>query len=1027
MPAGAATDHFGRVTFNGLAVPGATVTATQREQQVVTVTDQEGVFHLAVLSDGLWTVRVEMIGFIALSHDITVEAGAPASTWEMKMLALAEMTRGLRPAPPDGGRALLDPANPSGRSERSRPAPRGDRARRANGTDRSEPTAVQPAPASPSTGFQRAQVNPSAGGAAVVNEPTAAGDADRGGADGFLINGSVNNGAASPFAQLAAFGNNRRNARSLYNGGIGMQVGNSALDSRPFSFTGQPSGQPSYNDAQIMASFAGPLRIRNLLRNGPNMFLGYQRFVEHNASAQSALMPTALERAGDFSQTRDAAGRAIQLIDPAGGRPFAGNVIPAGRLSPQAASLLNYYPVPNLDAGGRFNYQAPVLDTRHQDAGQGRFSQSLGAGRNQLFGNLALQRTTTEAGNVFGFSDSARASGIDTAVNWSHRFSQLLSLRLRYQFTRLTNSAAPYFASRTNVSGEAGISGNDQTPINWGPPRLLFSSGVAGLGNAQAAANSTSTHGVGAEILSIHGRHSVTMGGDLRRQRWSILSQQDARGTFSFSGSATGSDLADFMLGLPHSSSIAFGNADKDFKAAAYDAYVTDDWRVSPILTVNAGVRWEYEAPTDERLGRLANLDVAPGFTSVRPVVGNDLVHGDPWGLQPRIGLALRPIAGSSLVIRAGYGVYRNTSIYQPIAMLLAQQPPLSKTLSVERTAANPLTLANGFTGAPGIAPNTFAVDPDFRAGYAHNWQILAQRDLPASLTMTATYLGTHGSRLMQELLPNTSPVGSPQSCATCQPVDASAEVGPAGFVYLRSNGHSDRHTGQLQLRRRLRNGLTAMVQYALSKAMDDAGAFTGVNMTGSAIAQDWRHPEAEWAASNFDQRHLVTAQLQYTSGAGVSGGGMMDGAAAKFFRGWTLTGQLTAGSGLPLTPVYLTSVPGTGVTGSIRASVTGASTDPPEGYYLNPSAYSAPASGQWGTAGRNSISGPRQFSLDAGIGRTFLWGDRLNLDWRLNAANVLNRVTYAAVNTFVGSPQFGLPTIANPMRKVQTSLRLRF
>src|SRR5207344_1935456 len=140
---------------------------------------------------------------------------------------------------------------------------------------------------------------------------------------------------------------------------------------------------------------------------------------------------------------------------------------------------------------------------------------------------------------------------------------------------------------------------------------------------------SNTTQGWGAEILSTHGRHAITFGGDVRRQSWSILSQQDARGAFSFSGSATGSDLADFMLGLPHASSIAFGNADKDFLAPAYDAYLTDDWRVSPILTVNAGARWEYEAPIDERLGRLSNLAVAPGFVAVAPVVGNDLVHGD--------------------------------------------------------------------------------------------------------------------------------------------------------------------------------------------------------------------------------------------------------------------------------------------------------------------------------------------------------------------------------------------------------------
>src|SRR6185436_14408591 len=212
--------------------------------------------------------------------------------------------------------------------------------------------------------------------------------------------------------------------------------------------------------------------------------------------------------------------------------------------------------------------------------------------------------------------------------------------------------------------------------------------------------------------------------------------------------------------------------------------------------------------------------------------------------------------------------------------------------------------------------------------------------------------------------------------------------------------------------------------QYTLSKAMDDAGAFTGVSMSGSAIAQDWQHPEAEWAPSNFDQRHLLTGQVQYTSGSGVTGGGTLDGRFAKFLRGWTITAQMTAGSGLPISPIYLTSVAGTGVTGPIRASTTGVSTGTPDGYYINPLAYAAPAPGQWGNAGRNSITGPRVFSLDGGIGRTFLWGDRLNFDWRLNATNVLNRVTYAAVNTSVGSPQFGLPTVANPMRKLQASIR---
>jgi hypothetical protein len=654
----------------------------------------------------------------------------------------------------------------------------------------------------------------------------------------------------------------------------------------------------------------------------------------------------------------------------------------------------------------------------------------------------------TSTASVFGFEDAIEVSGLDTAVNWSRRFSQFVTFRLRYQFNRLTSEVTPHFANRTNVSGDAQIGGNNQEPVNWGPPRVTFSSGVESLVDAQYAFTRSQTHAANAETLWGHGRHNTVFGGDVRWQQLDVRAQQDARGAFTFTGAATGSDLADFLLGVPHASSIAFGNADKYLLAPSYDAYVTDDWRFGPGLTLNTGVRWEYEAPITERFGRLVNLDVAPGFTAVSPVLASDpagpltgrrypksLIEPDRRGIQPRIGMAWRPVAGSSLVVRAGYGIYRNTGVYQSIAMLMAQQSPLSKTLSVENSAANPLTLANGFVAAPGVPSNTFAVDPDFRVGYAENWQLSLQRDLPASLTVLTTYLGTRGSRLMQQFVPNTYPAGAANPCPAC----------PSGFVYLTSNGRSTRHAGQFQLRRRLRNGLTATVQYTLSKAMDDAATLSagsglqavpsglqsvpsaGASLSGAAIAQDWLDLDAEWGASNFDQRHLVTAQFQYTTGVGVTGGALLTGLTGTLFKGWTLTSQLTAGSGLPLTPTVLTSIAGTGVTGTIRGDLTGVSPLAPAGYYANPAAYSPPAPGRWGSARRNSIIGPGQFGLNAGLTRTFLWGNRLNLDWRIDATNVLNRVTYSSVNTIVGSPQFGLPNRANTMRKIQTSLRLRF
>lgn len=321
----AAADHYGRVTFGGILVPGATVTAIQHDTQRVTVTDQQGVYRFADITDGVWMLRIEMLGFATLTREVTIAPNTPPLTWELTLLRFEEMTRGL---PPPSAESKEPPrVSIAGRQAAASTAP------------------VQASPPPPG-GFQRAQVNTSAAAGAITNNAAGAdADVNQSAADGFLINGSVNNGAASPFAQLAAFGNNRRGGRSLYNGGFGVLLGNSAWDTRPFSFTSQRTPKPSYSDAQILGSFAGPLRIPGVLKNGPTLFLGYQRTVDHNASSQSALMPTPLERTGDFSHTLDRAGRPLPIVDPATGLPFAGNTIPSDRISPQAAALLHYYQI----------------------------------------------------------------------------------------------------------------------------------------------------------------------------------------------------------------------------------------------------------------------------------------------------------------------------------------------------------------------------------------------------------------------------------------------------------------------------------------------------------------------------------------------------------------------------------------------------------------------------------------------------------------------------------------------------------
>jgi hypothetical protein len=342
----------------------------------------------------------------------------------------------------------------------------------------------------------------------------------------------------------------------------------------------------------------------------------------------------------------------------------------------------------------------------------------------------------------------------------------------------------------------------------------------------------------------------------------------------------------------------------------------------------------------------------------------------------------------------------------------MAQQSPLSKSLSVQNSPANPLTLANGFNASPSTTANTFAIDPNFRSGYSHNWSLSVQQNLAGSIVLTATYLGTKGTRAAQVFLPNTYPAGAVNPCPAC----------PSGSAYMTSNGNSTREAGLVQLRRRLHNGFTASLQYTLAKSIDDA-ALGGRGQGGQVIAQNWLNLTAERGLSNFDQRHLATAQVQYTTGIGVGGGTLLRGWEGAAFKDWTFITNITAGSGMPLTPVYIAAVRNTGVTGSIRPDYTGAPVyAAPAGRFLNPAAYTAAAAGLWGDAGRNSITGPNQFAVNASMGRTF--GD---FDLRFDSTNALNHVTFPSWNTTVNSAQFGLANAANAMRSVQATLRWRF
>jgi trimeric autotransporter adhesin len=790
-----------------------------------------------------------------------------------------------------------------------------------------------------------------------------------------VINGSVVNGAATPFAQPRAFGNNRPRPGAKYSGLLSGVFASSALNARPFSFGAADMPPPSTGEAQVAFSLGGPLRLPRVIRNGPQMFLSVQHGLTRAATAATALMPTLAERRGEFSTFE----------------------IPPDRITPQARALLAYYPLPNASTTRGANHLGTIRTKSAADALQ--FGINTPAGRRVTIGAaVSFQRTHADTIDLFGFRDASEQSALNATANWQRRINTRSSARLRYQFTRSAGTLTPYFANRANVSADAGIEGNSQTPNDWGPPALSFPD-IARLGDANYQHTSAITHSAGGDYLFKHGRHDVTIGGDVKRTAVGIAQQADPRGTLSFTGAATGIAFADFLLGIPATSTIGFGNPLEHLAGESFDAYATDDWRMSGV-TLNVGARWEYET----------------AFTDTSRVL-RGAAHGD-GAIEPRLGASWRPLLASSFVIRASYGIYRNLGLYQPLAALLIQQPPFARTFSVQNTAQTPLSLAAPFPAAV-AASKTFAADDAFRPGSAQNWAISAQRDLPGSLTVIVGYLGTKGARLTQASLPNTYPPGAENPCPSCR----------SGYVLLSAGGRSLRNAAQATLRRRLHDGFTATAQYTLAKSTDDAATFSTASISPASltVAQNWLDFEAERGPSAFDQRHLLTGQVQYTTGEGVTGGTLVDGTWGRIYKDWTVAGQLTTGSGLPFTPMAFVAVNGTGFVG-IRPKLTGVPPLPaPRGAYANRDAYATPPPGMWGDAGRNSIRGPGQFGLDASAARVFRVRGRTTLEWRVAAANVLNRVTFSAVNAYVSSPQFAQPTQANPMRRIQMTMRYRF
>jgi hypothetical protein len=471
-------------------------------------------------------------------------------------------------------------------------------------------------------------------------------------------------------------------------------------------------------------------------------------------------------------------------------------------------------------------------------------------------------------------------------------------------------------------------------------------------------------------------------------------------------------------------------NNHQHLRTNSYNTFVNDSWRVHRRLTLNAGVRYEYNTPAVDAQDRVALFN--PTTRTVVPVGTNGMpragYEGDKNNIAPRVGWAWT--LDQNTVLRGSYGLFYDQSALAPGEALYFNPPYYELNFNIP-SQTSLITLQNPFpnTTSAFIPKSVLAIQRDFRTAYITHWNLGVQRQLGDNRLFEVAYVAAKGTKLLagRDINQPTPSTRQPN----LRPLPQFSDI-----TMLESRANSIYHSLQLSYQQRLSTGLSVLGAYTFGKSIDDASGF----FTSSGdpnFPQDSNSPGAERGRSNFDVRHRMSVSYSYALpfGAGqrwLSNGG----AAAAIFGDWESFGIVTLQSGRPFTVALQSTLDNSntgfanlGFNGNDRPNLVGnpkLSNPTPERWF-NTAAFTTPAFGTFGSAGRNIVDGPGyanvNFSLLKNIGLT----ESVKLQLRAESFNLFNRVNFDLPDNFVGSPSFGRIRSAQSPRHIQFGLKLLF
>lgn len=840
-----------------------------------------------------------------------------------------------------------------------------------------------------------------------------------------------------------------RSGENQFHGSIYEYFENSAMNARNF-FDGRDKPRLAQN--QFGASLGGPVRANQWF-----FFADWETTRERRGLTVVSTVPSVEEKTGNFGTT--------PIYDPLSlkrnngvylRQPLPGNRVPESRISEAARNLMNLYPDPSLP-GSVNNY----VSTPTQSANDGRFNlrtDKIFSARSALFARASYERYAgrspgafpSDAGGFSGSDATQHADGMNTGLaTWGGAISHTFAIRpgllneFRAGITRFDLKANPldlgFNASALGISGL----GDD------GLPNVL-PAGFAQLGAAGPTPLRirTTTYQVTDTVSWFAGRHTWKFGLQAIR-RWAdgTASEWNSRGTFFFTPDYTsqpgvdntGSSLASLLFGFPAESRRDVQFAPYQLRGWEWSGFIQDQIRLSSRLSIQLGVRYSLLPPVTESQDRMVNFDFDhddPALNQFAGKAGVNRYAGLPvnWrAIAPRAGFVFDVLGDGSTLLRGGFSTGYDSGAYLWEGSLARNAPFASRqdffngSLFTGRSLTDGLPIAQPVALADKAALNRmgasiYAIESKNFTPYADLYSVAVERRLRPQLTLEIGGTGSMGIHLFANKDLNQEPFPGPWQPSAGRSLWSLPSL--SRIDYFDFAGGSTYYGAHAQLRGELARGLRVVASYSFGKSLDDAAAPGSNQQSRPAGPQDLSDPGGARSASPFDvsQRLVISGLYELPF-------------RRAWLAHWRSSVVVTAQTGLPFTPELAVNGLNNGEFQLPNRVGDGSLPSGQRSYlhWFNTSldrsdpahAFETPALYQYGNSGFDILRGPGLASVDAALARTFAVTERLHLEMRAEAFNLLNGTNFALPNRILGLDSSGVIShTATPSRQLQLVVR---